>query len=280
MQAMMRRDLYLLGRVAEVGVGLLEAMQRQVSPAPVEASPEASPEASSDDASEPAPLEAAARLFQGDIALAYARVSRAVRMTIALRTRMIEEITEAEQAQARNARLFAEAGVAAEELQRKERKGVVARVLSRVIQDEVYPDGPDGPEPPDKFTVVFGPGKREHERYESLIADASECLRDRERFGDVLNRPISEFIDLVCRDLGLAPDWRRLAEEAWAQEELRSGQVGKPLRNTLHPGAGRAPGFYESWATREADFDANDCAEDDWPPALTGLTPGARPAPA
>ena len=45
----------------------------------------------------------------------------------------------------------------------------------------------------------------------------------------MLSRPISELIALICQDLGLAPDWPQLAEEAWAKAEIASGAAGAPL---------------------------------------------------
>ncbi len=34
---------------------------------------------------------------------------------------------------------------------------------------------------------------------------------------------------MICADLGLSPDWRRLAHEAWAQKEIAGGAPGSPF---------------------------------------------------
>ena len=41
---------------------------------------------------------------------------------------------------------------------------------------------------------------------------------------------LGETIALICRELGLSPDWQALAQEAWARQEIDSGAVGAPLR--------------------------------------------------
>jgi len=45
----------------------------------------------------------------------------------------------------------------------------------------------------------------------------------------VLTRPVGELIALICRDLGLSPDWSLLAEEAWAQAEIAGGEAQSPF---------------------------------------------------
>ena len=55
--------------------------------------------------------------------------------------------------------------------------------------------------------------------------------------GDVRQRPVGELVALICRDLDLDPDWTRLAEEAWAKEEIASGVPSSPFlqQSPSHP---------------------------------------------
>jgi hypothetical protein len=63
-----------------------------------------------------------------------------------------------------------------------------------------------------------------------VIREAGERLDDEDLYGDLLERPLSEIVARICRDLGLEPDWAELAQEWWAVTEIESGDVGWPLR--------------------------------------------------
>ncbi|MDB5459102.1 MAG: hypothetical protein JWO72_843, partial [Caulobacteraceae bacterium] len=66
-------------------------------------------------------------------------------------------------------------------------------------------------------------------------------LDDEDLYGDVLARPFSEVVADICRDLGLDPDWSRLAQEPWARAEIDSGQAGGPLAALPAGGAEARP---------------------------------------
>ena len=68
---------------------------------------------------------------------------------------------------------------------------------------------------------------------ERLVSEAAERLDDRDVYGDLTDRPVSEIIEQICRDLGLSPDWTILAKETWAREEMQSGEVGAPLKRFM-----------------------------------------------
>ena len=76
---------------------------------------------------------------------------------------------------------------------------------------------------------------------EQLVFDARERLERENLYGDIMTRPVSEIIDAICRDLGLHPDWARLAQEGWAQDEIASGAVGPPLAANLSPSSSHPP---------------------------------------
>jgi len=136
--------------------------------------------------------EGAGPAEEGDVALAHVRVGRAVRLTVLLQSKLIKGL----QALDRGAQLRLE----------KARKDRIERIVERVA-------------------------KATHEKQdivERLIDEASERLDD-DIYGDVMTQPISEIVARICRDLGLEPDWARLAQEAWALEEIHSGAPGWPL---------------------------------------------------
>ncbi len=66
-----------------------------------------------------------------------------------------------------------------------------------------------------------------------LTAEAGERLDDIDLYGGLLDRPISEILARICRDIGLPLQWSRLAEEAWAQAEMGDGEPGAPLAALL-----------------------------------------------
>jgi hypothetical protein len=69
----------------------------------------------------------------------------------------------------------------------------------------------------------------DEDRLDRLVIEAGERLDDDDIYGDVLTKPIGELVALICRDLGLEPDWPNLSQEAWAKEEIESGVAGSPF---------------------------------------------------
>jgi hypothetical protein len=57
------------------------------------------------------------------------------------------------------------------------------------------------------------------DRIDRLVAEAGERLDDDDIYGDLLAHSVGELVALICRDLGLDPDWGRLSQEAWARAE-------------------------------------------------------------
>ena len=148
-------------------------------------------------------------------ALAYGRVARAVRLGILLRSKLVED----GQAQERRRRSEAEsaermAGYAeaaefeAEKAQEAEAKTLARRIIRRVIRAE----------------------HRDAETIERLDRETVERLKAEDIYGWISARPMSDSVAEICADLGLSPDWDALGQECWAVEEVRSGDVGDPLK--------------------------------------------------
>jgi hypothetical protein len=200
-QAFALRQLHMLGELAELGLDVARAVERQ--------------------ASDPA----APQVVHGDVALAYARVSRAVRLALMMQSRLIDELKAAERAGARaqaNAQANAQAAALAEaEIARDaadpadapftpgdQRRARLLRIVERVVETE-HPD--------------------DEETLQILMTDVCERLDDETLYGDLLERPASELVARLCKDLGLDPDWAELAQERWALREVESGDIGWPL---------------------------------------------------
>jgi hypothetical protein len=156
-----------------------------------------------------------------DAAMAFSRVARTVRMAGLLQAKLIKDL---EQVQHR-----------AEEDQLRHAKGVLAAYGKG---GDAEAEDPALMEPADRHKyrverIVARIAKAEHdddeEEVERLVAEAAERLDDEDIFEDVLARPIGELVSVLCRDLDLEPDWKRLSGEAWAREEIASGAAGSPF---------------------------------------------------
>jgi hypothetical protein len=163
-QPLVDRQLQILGRLAEAGLEIAVALETQAKGGEV--------------------------VVQGDVAMAYSRVARAVRQTIMLQSKVIEVL---------QARETARAG------RKAAARGAAARILKGVIEDG---EGGDGE-----------PGER-------LKAEAAERL-EQEDFSDLLTRPFAEVVAGICRDLGLSPDALDLAEACCVAEAGLYGPAGE-----------------------------------------------------
>lgn len=189
-RAVIVRQLQVLGELAELGLDIARAIARQAA---TEAPGEAPAEM-------PGETTRAPQVVKGDVSLAYARVARAVRLTIALQSRLLQDLRALDEVAERH--LHGGRSNTA-----RERKARVRRILDRVIDAEVG-DAAEG---------------------DRLAGEVRERLENDDIYGDVLARPVGEIVAMICRDLGLSPDWIRLAEEAWAQDEIAGGQAGSPF---------------------------------------------------
>jgi hypothetical protein len=154
------RQLALLGRLAEVGLEIAIALEAQA--------------------------KGGDQVVQGDVAMAYNRVARAVRQTVMLQSRLIETLQD---------RQVADAG------RRAAAQSRAARIVRGVIGDDRSGDA---------------------ERLESLRTEAAERLRE-EDFGDLLSKPFAEAVADIVRDLGLKPDWLALASACFDAEAALAG---------------------------------------------------------
>jgi hypothetical protein len=133
-----------------------------------------------------------------DMGLAYSRLSRSIRQTIALEARIDAD----ERARA--------AGIVVEAAQKWEaREDRIEGVVTRIIRAEAADNGDA----------------------ERLLDEMCEHLEDEDVYDDYSRRPTGEIIALICKDLGLEPDWSRWEGRDWAVEAAQTLPSGpeRPL---------------------------------------------------
>jgi len=166
---LLERQLQMLGRLAEAGLEIAVALEAQ--------------------AQNP-PGKGGEAVVQGDVAMAYSRAARAVRQTIMLQSRLIEDL---------QARETGNVG------RRAAARASAASIVRGVIDEDRANDA---------------------EQAERLAAEAAERLRE-EDFSDLLARPFAEAVTEICKDLGLSPNWLALAEHCAAAEAALAGRPGE-----------------------------------------------------
>jgi hypothetical protein len=152
----------------------------------------------------------------------FARVSRAVRMTFALQSRLIADFkgvgsksAKADEADDGPIEVFWRDDVVEhDEVQKRQVRGIVERLAEGA--------------------------SLESETVERLALEAGERLEDERVYHDLTRRPLGEIVALICQDLGLEPDWSLLADTYWAKEEIARPPPGSPYAGwTAQPENGR-----------------------------------------
>ena len=174
------RQLRMLEELAEIGMDLARALRRRV-------------EAETDTpADEPPP--AAGR----DPADAFQRLSRAIRLTLALQTRVGEAL-----------RALIAGEAAAVEIRRVEtvRRTDEAKAQRReAVRDRVL----------DLVEHAMAAEIDDDEALNDCHEALEERLEEDEAYADYAEAPLRETVERLCADLGLAPDWSLWTDEGWA----------------------------------------------------------------
>ena len=198
--------LAVLAELAEIGMEITRALRERVA------------EQAGDDES------------KGDPGLAFSRIARAVRQTLALDAKLDQERQVARGLALANlaeAQAKVERAAAHERLRGLIRKSVVRSAVEQAIDDQA--DGDD---------------------VEWLVTDFRERLDDEDEYDalDFNDRPIGEMVAQICRDLGLTIDLSLWEDEEWAIEEAEGRTLGSPYafrrpeppawrEGTIRPGA-------------------------------------------
>ena len=144
---------------------------------------------------------------EGELALAFTRVARAVRQSVMLKQRLISD------------------------RETRDRKAEAER-MERPVVDLGWVLGKQTPGSIRKDTVRNGVENAIEDEFDA--ADAEELLDEvYERLdaydeAEFVDRPIGEMMARICKDLGVTPDWSLFEDEDWAVEEARTQVAGSP----------------------------------------------------
>jgi hypothetical protein len=175
--------------------------------------------------SPPAADEApAARPDPGEVALAFHRLGRAVRLTLAMEARIRQEQADREEARRRAAPLgpapAAAEGFLTTRVER--RRNVLANMVPDMIEAQAERE--------------FLPREKE------LYAEAEHLIEHELDDADVLERPMVELIGAVCKALGVEPDWSLWDPTDWTdkdhgltEDEIAAGCPAPKPRRQLFP---------------------------------------------
>ncbi len=170
------RDLRMLDDLAEIGMRLMRAVEQQAMAQAV-----------------PEQVGALGKMSGGDLALAFSRLARAVRQTLALKAKLVEDRWNLDHRQAADQ---AQRAAAIKQARKAQQKARVKRIIEGVIDAEA--DGSDR---------------------ENLLIDLDLRLDDEDLFADYDERPFDEIVARICRDLGITPDRVLWEAENWGIEE-------------------------------------------------------------
>lgn len=173
-RAVLQHQVDILGELAEIGLDIARAAGRKAAQCGETPSPDGA----------------------DNTAMAYARVARAVRLTLMLQAKLVTDIRRLDAAEDGRIAEIQDAEARSEpEYRHKVR---VERIVERVA---LAAHGDD------------------EDKVDALMREAGERLDDDDIYRDILTRPVGELVASLCRDLNLDPDWAKLAQEAWAQDE-------------------------------------------------------------
>ena len=159
---------------------------------------------------------------QADPGLSYDRVTRALRLTMALEAKFAQDRKARERDDADRRRALSAAKKPATPLDER-RRDVLRNVVPEMIKAHADRE--------------YLPGEKE-------VYDEAEELIDYElEDADVLNRPIVEVIGVICQALGVEPDWSLWDPAQWSgdewgltEAEIAAGRlVEKPRRLQFPP---------------------------------------------
>ncbi|MGH6909290.1 MAG: hypothetical protein ACREEG_03815 [Phenylobacterium sp.] len=180
-EARRERQAAMLQELAEIGMQMARAVRDEAL-------------ARADAADEDAPRPAS-RFGNADLGLVYSRIARAVRQTLALETRLAEDIEKARVEDAR-ARLGALRWAA------QERQTEIRDYVAEAIEAEA---------------VEKKSSEREVER---LLDDLDERIEAGDYDDTLDTASIGELVARICADLGVIPDWDLWDDHPWAKDHL------------------------------------------------------------
>jgi hypothetical protein len=229
------RRLRMLDELAQIGMNLARALERQALAAadPAEPTAQGAAEASADRA--PTPITPA-----GDPSVAFARISRAIRLTLALEARTDEALRalRAGVAAEVKARRVADCNRAAAQAsaRREARHEAVERLVTEAAEREI----------------------EDEEALNDVLEALEERLHEDEAYLDLEQAPLRETVERLCADLQLTPDWSQWEGEGWTPappfSRPKTSIWARPSRMPLRPyDEASQPGGAQALRTRRLE---------------------------
>ena len=223
------RRIEVVQRLTEMGIELAEALHRQ-GLARIERAVE-DPEAPAVDG--------------GAAELKFSRLTKAVRMCLALGARLDQDLlAQGPKAEAARVARLVEEG--------RERKVARRRAIQRKFQVQEIVEQ----------AIVATVDQDDVEDFNDRLSERLDDDDDAEA-ADFANLPIGVMVARVCRDLGVTPYWNLWKDEAWAIEEAATLPPGSPYTLLAALAASGAPPD----APLEDDDEDDDQSEDPPPPS-------------
>jgi hypothetical protein len=188
--------LAMLRELSEMGMALTRDLTRRALAAPDAPEP---PAPAADAKAGPVPRAAAGR--RHDPAESFARLSRAVRQTLAQEAKAEAALDALIDGDEDRAREDDAGGVNDNARPAPQPSRDHASAHRNHIRDRV-------------FEAINAEVRDVHKAHEALD-DLHEGLAEGERYDPFVFRPVREAVAAICEDLGLDPDWSRWAGEGW-----------------------------------------------------------------
>ena len=157
----------------------------------------------------------------GDAALAFTRVTRAMRLNLMLAQKLGADLLARDKADQAAGRAQAEDAARAAEAARQARAGRQKEQVRYAVGTAIE-------------TEAEGWAQGEREK---ALKDLDERLDDPDVLPDFGTMPTSEIVRRICRDLRLDPLWREWLEEPWAIDEARRQVLGSPYVDGFDDGS-------------------------------------------
>jgi len=202
--------LGVLRDLRDMGMTLARSLTRQVV-------------AEADEAPGGEVAEAPRRGMPVDPALSFSRISRAVRLTLALEARVHQTIEGAVKDRPAN--------------DDRSEDGAVGPIDYAAIKRQLRPpiDGKADYEVRRAVEETIEADCDDPDHVERLKEDLAERLEEDEAFAYRGNWSIGEAVALICQDLGLTPDWDRWEKRGWARREAEESPPGSPYATVERP---------------------------------------------
>jgi len=174
-------------------------------------------------------VEASEEVDAGEVGTAFAKISRSVRMTVMLETRLLKErrLRRDGLEAAHEAKLQAlrEARWTEEAAEENERIETQQNAIDEAVKDMIRAERPEGYERERLFDRLDRVWVKDLDAYRKLVLSGGQSLYD-EMGGE--DAPVSKLIAAFCKALDLTPDWDRWKDSDWAIEEAEDEAEGSP----------------------------------------------------